>query len=57
MNPLVILLIRLLESIFIIGLCGSAVVFAITTVEDIENMFEDSEFIQVPKPQSGPEED
>jgi hypothetical protein len=43
MNPLFTLLIRLLEGMFVIGMCGSAVVLLITTVEDTETMLEKDE--------------
>ena len=39
MDLLVRILIRILEGLFILGVLGSAVVWFLTTVDDVENMF------------------
>lgn len=39
MDVLITLLIRILEAMFVVGVAGSAVVWVLTTVEDVENMF------------------
>ena len=54
MNPLWTVLIRLLEGMFVVGLCGSAVVLLVTTVEDAETMLSSDEPTEA-NPQ--PEED
>lgn len=43
MDALIILLARILEGMFIVGVVGSAVVWVLTTVEDVENMFSGDE--------------
>ena len=43
MDTLITLLIWILEGMFAVGLVGSALVIVITTVEDIEVMFEKTE--------------
>ena len=40
---LVAIFIRVLETIFAVGILGSTVVFVLTTIEDIETMFEPDE--------------
>lgn len=40
---LVAIFIRILEAMFLVGMAGAAVVFAMTTVEDIQTMFEPDE--------------
>ena len=39
MNALITVLVRILEILFVIGVIGSAVVWLLTTFEDIETMF------------------
>lgn len=39
MDFVVRVLIRILEGMFVLGVLGSAVVWILTTLEDIENMF------------------
>lgn len=39
MDTLVRVLIRILEGMFVLGTIGSAVVWMLTTVEDVQNMF------------------
>ena len=51
MNAFVALLIRLLELLFVVGLCGSTVVFLITTVEDVETMLESADAVPSQKPE------
>ena len=38
MDVLIAVLVRILEVMFFVGMAGSAVVWLLTTVEDIENM-------------------
>jgi len=39
MNVLIARLVLILETIFVVGVVGSALVWVLTTVEDVENMF------------------
>ncbi len=39
MDALIGVLIRILEAMFVVGVIGSAVVWVLTTVEDVANMF------------------
>ena len=39
MDVLIAALVRILEVMFFVGMAGSAVVWLLTTVEDVENMF------------------
>jgi hypothetical protein len=39
MNALIALLVQIIEVLFIAGVLGSAVVWLLTTFEDVENMF------------------
>ncbi len=39
MDMLISVLVRILEVMFFVGVAGSAVVWLLTTVEDVENMF------------------
>ena len=39
MEAVVHVLIRILEGMFVVGVIGSAVVWVLTTVEDVQNMF------------------
>ena len=39
MNALISVLVRILEIMFVVGVLGSAVVWLLTTFEDIETMF------------------
>jgi hypothetical protein len=43
MNPLLVLLFRLLEILFLLGIAGSLVVIAVTTVEDFALLFQKDE--------------
>ena len=40
MNALITVLVRIVELMFIVGVIGSAVVWVLTTFEDVETMFE-----------------
>jgi hypothetical protein len=43
MDVLIAVLVRIVEIMFFVGLAGSAVVWLLTTVEDVENMFSGEE--------------
>jgi len=43
MNPLIAVLIRILEGMFVAGMAGSAIVLVLTTIEDIGTLMEKDE--------------
>ena len=52
MNPLLVVLIKILEAMFVVGLAGSAVVFVLTTIEDAITMASKDAPMQVDPPRS-----
>jgi hypothetical protein len=42
-NWLTVVLVRILEGLFLVGIAGSALVFILTTVEDIRELFKTEE--------------
>lgn len=43
MNPVLAVLIQILETLFVIGMIGSGIVILLSGIEDVENLFEEDE--------------